>query len=126
MPHHHELRHRKGLAPVSVVALLCMLCAGCIGAQRVGEPFDRVPELDTANLRVGHLVFYQHCHQCHPNGEGGLAPAINNKPLPQALMAFQVRRGMGAMPAFPKEAITDRELDALTDYLVALRRTARQ
>jgi mono/diheme cytochrome c family protein len=66
-------------------------------------------------------VFNAHCDQCHPGGEAGLGPALNNKPLPPFLMKIQVRRGLGAMPGFSEKLISDRELDNLIAYTKALR-----
>ena len=37
-------------------------------------------------------------------------------------MRFQVRAGLGAMPSFSEEQISDAELEDLLDYIVALRR----
>ncbi len=62
------------------------------------------------------------CSQCHPGGEAGLGPAINNKPLPGFLINLQVRQGFGAMPAFSKGRVTDDELADVIAYLKALRR----
>jgi mono/diheme cytochrome c family protein len=63
-----------------------------------------------------------HCQKCHPGGEAGLGPALNDKPLPVFLMRFQVRKGLGAMPAFPESRISGDELDDLLKYVVAFRR----
>lgn len=71
----------------------------------------------------GHRVFMQHCHYCHPGGEAGLGPALNDKQLPARLIKFQVRHGLGAMPALTKDRVSDGELDAVVDYLIALRST---
>ena len=57
------------------------------------------------------------CHQCHPGGTAGLGPAINNAPLPGGLVKAQVRNGLGAMPGFSQEQISDEELDALVAYI---------
>lgn len=107
----------------SVLAMLLTvtLIAGCGSARRSPPVAEPLP-LTTAELRRGHEVFLTHCHACHPGGEGGLGPALNNKPLPRFLMRLQVRRGLGAMPAFPEEIISDQELNHLLDYLLALRR----
>jgi mono/diheme cytochrome c family protein len=70
----------------------------------------------------GRVIFYQRCHQCHPGGEAGLAPALNNKPAPQFLMETQVRAGLGAMPRFDEHTITPAQLDDLMDYMLALRK----
>jgi mono/diheme cytochrome c family protein len=56
-----------------------------------------------------------------PAGEAGLGPAINNKPLPGFLIRFQVRRGIGAMPAFSPDEISPQELENLVLFLKELR-----
>jgi hypothetical protein len=56
--------------------------------------------------------------------EAGLAPGINHMPLPDFLVRFQVRNGLGAMPAFGPDQISDAELDALVTYLNELRGAA--
>jgi len=100
--------------------LLCLLAAGCSArrSEPVAGPFHAAPP----EVARGEIVFDEHCSHCHPGGEKGLAPAINNKPLPGFLIKFQVRHGMGAMPAFSDKEIEDEELDALVRYLKALRR----
>lgn len=75
----------------------------------------------SADVTRGQRVFMENCHQCHPGGEGGLGPAINNKPLPGFMIKLQVRAGVGAMPAFSADAIAPDELDTLIAYLRALR-----
>ena len=59
--------------------------------------------------------------RCHPKGEAGLGPAVNDKPLPAWLIRFQVRNGLGAMPSFAVRQISPAELDDLVAYLEALR-----
>jgi mono/diheme cytochrome c family protein len=70
----------------------------------------------------GRLLFMRYCHQCHPGGEAGVGPAINNKPLPAFAIWFQVRHGFGAMPAFDEDEVSAAQLDDLIVYLQALRR----
>lgn len=98
---------------------LAIVIAAC-GTARRGPPGDEPLHLTQAQAR-GQAVFMTYCNQCHPRGEAGLAFAINDKPLPRFLMAFQVRNGLGAMPAFPEEVISEPQLDDLLEYLVALR-----
>lgn len=105
-------------ALLSISALL--LAAGCQSARR-GEPFTAV-SLDTPELVEGREVFQTHCSHCHPGGEGGLGPAINNKPLPDFLIRFQIRNGLGVMPAFSEEQISDMEMENLLAYLGELKR----
>jgi mono/diheme cytochrome c family protein len=97
----------------------CLLAAAC--SSPASEPLAGLPALD-AEQQHGERVFMRHCHACHPGGEAGLAPGIIDKPLPRALMRLQVRAGLGAMPAFSEEELPARDLDALLDYVAALRR----
>lgn len=111
--------------PSRLLAVACLFAAvivviGC-GRTRRGEPVTEPLQSDDPRVALGHRVYSQHCYQCHPGGAAGLAPAINNKPLPVGLMKTQVRQGLGLMPAFSREEITDEELDAVIRYLKALR-----
>jgi len=106
---------------VSLGILALMLAAGCSTARR-SEALNNTPALQTESERRGQLVFMQHCHTCHTGGAGALGPGINDKPLPGFLIRFQVRRGLGAMPAFSEEKISAADLDDLLVYLKALRR----
>lgn len=105
----------------AVVVLALLLLSACGPAYR-GEPLYGPLAASDPQVVLGEEVFYANCHQCHPGGSGGLGFAINDKPLPGWLMRFQVRNGLGAMPAFSEEQISDAELNALVAYLVALRR----
>lgn len=97
-----------------------LLPSGC-GSARRSEPIAPPLEIRSESVLQGQTVFMEYCHQCHPGGEAGLGPALNNKPLPGWMIRFQVRRGLGAMPAFSEKEIGDRELDDLVAYLKALR-----
>jgi mono/diheme cytochrome c family protein len=78
-------------------------------------------EPHTETLQEGRRVFMQFCNGCHPGGEAGVGLALNNKPLPGWAIRYQVRHGLGVMPAFSEEVISDEKLDALESYLLALR-----
>lgn len=121
--------HRAGIllrvAAVSACivagALLVVGPMGC-GSARRAEPLVGSIQL-SEHEQLGQQVFSRHCYQCHPNGAGGVGPAINNKPLPQALIRTQVRAGLGAMPGFDEQHISDDELEALSAYLARLRKS---
>jgi len=100
--------------------LLVFAIAACGKTQR-GEP--RAPELRPATVEVaqGESLFRKFCYQCHPNGAGGLGPAINDKPLPELAIRTQIRKGVGAMPAFGPDWLNDREVAAIAEYVQALR-----
>ena len=112
------------MKPRSTALLLTFLLfvAGACGSARRSEPLRGALPIDDTELALGQRSFDANCSQCHPGGEGGLGPAINNKPLPGFLIRFQVRNGLGAMPAFGEREIPDRELDAMVKYLHTLRR----
>lgn len=105
---------------IILIAVAVAVLASC-GSARRSEPITGKLPVGLGQYREGRQVFMIHCQPCHPNGEGGLGPALNNKPLPGPLIRFQVRHGLGAMPAFPPGKISDDQLHQLTDYLRALR-----
>jgi mono/diheme cytochrome c family protein len=110
--------NRLSCIPIAfAVALL-----GACGSARRGEPLIGERQPPNAKLALGERVFDRNCSQCHPGGESGLGPALNNKPLPQFAMKIQVRNGVGAMPRFSSSEITDEQLSAVTAYLAWLRR----
>lgn len=111
---------RKTLSIYIFLACVIIIQAGC-GSARRGEPLAGPIDISSQVLARGQEVFTRQCSQCHPGGEAGLGPSLNNKPLPGFMMKFQVRHGLGAMPAFPKEVISDDDLDAVVEYIKTLR-----
>ena len=104
---------------------LIVSVAGCRSPRR-SQPVAGELQNSSAEVEHGRRVFMQHCHMCHPGGEGGLGPSINDKPLPAFAMKTQVRIGAGVMPSFDKHHIAAEDLDALTAYLKALRKQSPQ
>ena len=107
----------------SKTLLICsslLTLGACTTARRV-EPL--APPIDTSEPKLarGEKVFFQQSHQCHPHGQGGLGPAVVNKPLPEILMKFQVRHGLGTMPSFGADKISPDDLDALMAYIKTIR-----
>jgi mono/diheme cytochrome c family protein len=93
---------------------------GC-GSPRRGEPITSPLRISDPVVERGREVFARNCYPCHPGGAGGLGPALNNKALPAFAIRFQVRHGMGVMPAFSEKEISPDQLDALIVYMKALR-----
>jgi mono/diheme cytochrome c family protein len=108
------------------IVTACGLAALAACSARRGEPFTGAAPAGDPRIENGRIVFMQHCHKCHPGGEAGLAPSINDKPLPEFLMKTQVRVGLGAMPSFHQNDISGRDLDDLIRYLKALRGQSRR
>ena len=112
---------RSLLGPVVWLSCACGfgLSAAACGASRQSEPVTgKSTPLDAKEL-AGQRVFMRDCNGCHPQGDGGLGPALNDKPVPAAAIKLQVREGLGAMPAFDEREITPEELDALVAFMSA-------
>lgn len=101
--------------------------AACNTARR-SEPIAARPlAVNSERLVRGQAVFMLHCQKCHPGGEAGKGPSLNNIHLPGAALRFRIRDrafllGLGMMPAFKKDRISSAEMDDLVAYLKALRR----
>ena len=106
---------------LTVLAVSLTFFFAACGTARKTPPL--APPLDLSDPKVAHgrIVFFQHCHQCHPHGQGGLGPAIVNKPLPEFLMNFQVRHGLGVMPSFGADKIPPQDLEALMEFIKIVR-----
>lgn len=109
---------RAGLLATAALTLTVSLSCG---SARRSEPLTGEHRFTDPEVILGERVFSDMCQQCHPRGQAGLGFALNNKPMPGWLIRFQVRNGLGAMPALPEEAISDEELDAVVAYLKELR-----
>jgi len=108
----------KNTTTIIIVAAL-LITAGC-GSERRDTPMTALEPTDGIVSR-GEVAFMRECNQCHPGGCGGLAPAINDKPLPKTLIKTQIRAGLGAMPSFSAKQLPDEDVDAIIAYLKALR-----
>ena len=117
-------KHRMSMEDLrlcSVVIFAVALVVGCRSVRR-GEPIVGPLNSPDPDVQKGRIVFQENCYKCHPGGEGGLGPVINDKSLPRFLMKTQVRAGLGVMPSFHKNDIPPEELDALVKYIVAQRK----
>jgi mono/diheme cytochrome c family protein len=104
---------------IIIVALVVILFA-C--SSRKSEPLtDKTFQASNAHVTNGEKVYMQHCQKCHPGGEAGLGPALNSNPAPQFVKRFQMRHGLGVMPAFTKKEISKRDLHDISKYLRALK-----
>lgn len=106
----------------SILSATCLWCAfyicllSCAG--RKSEPIKQKKfEYASPSVANGEKVFMVYCQKCHPAGEAGLGPAINSNPAPQFVKRFQVRHGLGAMPAFKEEDISTADLRDISEFL---------
>lgn len=102
------------------IVILSLLLTAC-GTARRGAPIVGETTVPNDTVKLGQITFYRHCHACHPGGTQGIGPSLTNKPLPDVAVRAQVRAGLGAMPGFPEDEISDREVDAINEYLEWLR-----
>ena len=105
-----------GAAALIVAAPLAGSLIGCSDARRPNTiPSQTLQQ--NPRLAEGQRVFMQYCNQCHVGGAAGVGPAINDKKIPSLVLRFQVRHGLGQMPAFSPRRISDSQLDDLTRYV---------
>lgn len=110
----------RGLVvPAGILLGVVLACA----SGRRGEPVAPPIVVDDPIVARGEQVYLRNCEQCHPGGDAGLGPALSNKPLPKGLLATQIRHGMGAMPGFSDESISDADLEALLSYIEVVRKS---
>jgi mono/diheme cytochrome c family protein len=98
-----------------LLVILFILLTGC--SLRIAPPAESEMKTLSGEVLKGKKVFMDNCSRCHPNGRGGLGPSIFDKPLPGFLIRFQVRNGLGTMPHFDKEHLTDEDLVNLITYI---------
>lgn len=111
---------RPGMIIGTMLFGVVLSIAAC-GTPRRSAPLRGAVPLATPSEQQGEILYARFCDRCHPGGEGGIGPAINNKALPQFMIKLQVRAGFGAMPGFNDDVISADDLDAIVDYLKALR-----
>ena len=117
MKSHHRFHCLFAITAALIMAFLHL--TNC--SARRGEPIRGAFQASDPRVERGRVHFARHCSKCHPGGEGGLAPAINDKPLPGFLMKLQSRVGFGAMPSIPEHELSAEDLDAVIRYLKFMR-----
>ena len=106
---------------LSAFVIVSITLAAACGTDRRSEPILGPPPLKTYDETQGEALFMAFCNQCHPGGAAGLGPGLNNKPVPGDAIRLQIRKGLGAMPAFGEDEIKEDEVDAIIEYLMAIR-----
>jgi mono/diheme cytochrome c family protein len=109
------------LLALATLATLTTLAVSCGPSRRTGV-FGESLRL-TERQQRGQSLYMLNCNGCHPGGAGGLGPGLANKPLPGFAMRTQIRAGVGAMPAFTEQMLSDEEVNAIVDYVNALQET---
>ena len=98
-----------------------VLALGCAWTARHAESAVATERPETLTVARGERVFKSQCLRCHASGDMATADGLQEGALPDFLIRLQVRRGLGAMPAFPARTLADADLDDLVAYLMAMR-----
>ena len=106
--------------------MLLVMISSC-SARRVGKEWDMSESSDPV-LKEGRLVFKLNCQRCHPAGEAGVGPPLNNIRLPGFLIKARVRSRAfllwtGRMPQFDKHEISRKELRSLVRFMKEMERS---
>ena len=104
-----------------LIGCIALISGGC-GSARRSEPIKGSVAINDPRVAHGRDLWMMKCNRCHPGGEAGLGPATNDKPLPELLIAMQIRTGLGAMPAFTKQELSDSDVADVIAYMKAIRR----
>jgi hypothetical protein len=70
----------------------------------------------------GMKLFMTKCNKCHPAGEKGKGPSLNDKKLPDFLIHFQIRNGLGDMPAFKEKDLSKEDVKRIILFVKLLRK----
>jgi len=122
-------KHPKLTRHISFLCLgaSALILVGCHSVRR-GEPIVGPLSSNDPAVQHGKVVFAHRCNSCHPGGEGGLGPGLNDKPLPVLAMKLQVRTGIvgfHVMPSFDHHQIPSDDLDDLMKYLKTIRKQSK-
>jgi len=77
------------------------------------------------NAQAGLATFRTICQSCHPNAgrAAGIGPNLTNSANAgdPNYIRNNIRKGKGAMPAFPTDQISDPDLENLVAYIISIR-----
>jgi len=77
------------------------------------DPTSNSPVTLSVDEFEGMKLFMRKCNKCHPGGEKGKGPSLNDKEYPRFLIHWQVRLGGGDMPKFTDEEISKNQLQQI-------------
>ena len=102
--------------PIISAGIIAAMLAAASCAHRHTEPITgQVVNVENKHVANGQMLYNRYCQKCHPAGEAGLGPEVTHKP--GFARRFQVRHGLGTMPAFKKDVIGRQELSDIMKYL---------
>jgi len=109
---------KKLVISIVVTGMYVWIMTSCVS--RKSEPLKQKAFVPASErIANGERVYMANCQKCHPGGEGGLGPSLNANPAPQLIKRFQMRHGLGVMPAFSTTEISRNDLHDISKYLRA-------
>lgn len=102
------------------LAIVILMGMGCSSSKKEANTVKPLANM-TKEVQEGKALFNKYCNSCHPGGDAGLGAPIVSTSVPGFAIQFQIRNGLGDMPAFSEEEISDEEVDKIVDYIQALR-----
>ncbi len=119
----------------AIVVVLALSCEEATDLERDTEyvtqkDIDEIKSEDSIRTGVflsndelkGMQLFMRHCNRCHPAAEKGKGPSlVDKKILPDFLIHFQVRNGLGDMPAFKKEDLPKEDVKKIILFVRLMR-----
>lgn len=117
---------KKSLIIAIIIFIFSGLYFASCSTRRLKKDKAGINELDS-KIADGRLVFKNKCQKCHPNGEAGVGPALNDLKLPSFILRAKIRSRAtflwaGRMPSFNKHEISNVEMSALITYLKDMRK----
>lgn len=101
--------------------MIFMIGSGCSSSKKEAYTVKPLAATDQ-EVEEGKVLFHKHCNSCHPDGTAGLGAPIVTTPIPGFAIKYQIRHGLGKMPAFSEKEISDGEVDKIVEYIQALRK----
>lgn len=87
----------------------------------ISDDSDSTARCLSENEFRGMKLFMKNCNGCHPAGTAAKGPSLIDKALPDFLIHFQVRQGLGDMPSFTKDQISRDEVKMIILFIRELR-----
>lgn len=81
--------------------------------------------LGPGDAAAGQIAYEKFCHACHPGGDKGLGPAVRGPEFTRKYGSDEplirvIREGVGTMPPFAPDRLSDKELADIIAYMRSL------
>ncbi len=126
-----EIKKIGGPMTKFVIYLLCVVAVVGIGHYGGQLVFCEAGAASSSDVSQGEKLYVANCGGCHPNGGNIInskLPVVGSPQLKDMNTFVQFNRNplrpdgsKGAMPAFPKERISDQEMKHIYDYVKGLK-----